>query len=322
MSGYLAFDAFASSMDGPVSGSTAFVEVGLGRGPLSTGEGTNAPRREKSMRLAALSAIGLLMACSPPPGNDAGWRDAGSDGGMESGDGGRDSASLAGAVALLRGKTCGYESFSIVAAFGDSMTTKPGWPDIKGGCVVADAAPHPTSSAPVSAGTLTVSDATGAADTLFFSGVHYEDDSSGNPRLHWSAAGSLTVSASGDVFPAFVASIRQPACPDGIAVDGSEPGCSLTLDGEDLHVTWAPGGAGDVVAAFVGSFPDEPGATALAVVCRATVDGSLNVPAALLSQLPMSGIYFVARLSTASASAREAPVTLVAGAGIAGYFQN
>ncbi len=131
---------------------------------------------------------------------------------------------------------------------------------------------------------------------------------------------AITVSAPGDVTPAFSVSLDAPATLEA-------PFQNLTLrDGVDATVTWTAGagGAGSIqVALLVGWHGAPPEAT---MICETADDGSLTIPGALVTALPRasSGLEshpsWILRFDRAVVAAPAGPIEVVAGSQLGLYF--
>ncbi|HUQ06539.1 MAG TPA: hypothetical protein VM261_28745 [Kofleriaceae bacterium] len=131
---------------------------------------------------------------------------------------------------------------------------------------------------------------------------------------------AITVSAPGDVTPAFSVSLTAPA-------PLAAPFQNLTLrDGDDATITWTPAGGGArsiQVALVVGWHGAPPEAM---MICETDDDGSLTIPGALVSALPRASSSleshpsWILRFDRAVVAAPAGPVEIVAGSQVSLYF--
>jgi hypothetical protein len=131
---------------------------------------------------------------------------------------------------------------------------------------------------------------------------------------------AITVSAPGDVTPAFSVSLTAPA-PLGA------PFQNLTLrDGEDATITWTPAGGGArsiQVALVVGWHGAPPEAM---MICETDDDGALTIPGALVTALPRAASSleshpsWILRFDRAVVAAPAGPVEIVVGSQVSLYF--
>lgn len=133
---------------------------------------------------------------------------------------------------------------------------------------------------------------------------------------------AITVSAPGDVTPAFAATLTAPPALEA-------PFQNLTLrDGEDATITWTagPGGARTMqVALLVGWHGAPPEAM---MICETDDDGALTIPGSLITQLPRasSGLEshpsWILRFDRAVVAAPAGPIEIVVGSQTGLYFNH
>jgi hypothetical protein len=270
--------------------------------------------------LGCLLGVGCGATGVTVPGGDTGTGTSGT-GGSSSG-GARYQGSVAFDVVTLGGKT-GYASgasFSVTPS--PSAGTCPGGTQQGSCCYLSAAAANALEkTAPptdMSAGTLTLQDRGGTLATLPFTpGQGYTSVSSDAVHsLVWNPGDELGVVAAGasnGVGP-FTGTVVAPAPLQALSPD------LLTLAtlsrSSDLRLTWTGIVAGTVVLT-IAAVDSASSSSDGVIVCNASsTDGSLDVPAALLGDLP-SGDHAVLELIMANGTAISAPnatIELVAAA--------